>query len=420
MKIYTRILQFSTAAAVIVFILHSACSSVPGRKATLSDRAADLHARIVSIDSHTDTPLWMTREGFDIGADNSEAFPGSKVDLVRMENGGLDACFFAVFVGQGKRDSDAYEAVRKRATAMFDTIHHAIARYPDKAAIALDADDARRLKEEGKRAIFIGMENGYPIGMDLSLIETYYKMGARYITLCHTKNNDICDSSTDDEGPEHKGLSEFGAGVVREMNRLGIMVDLSHASDETFYDVLEISATPVIASHSCARAICDNPRNLDDGMLQALARNGGVIQMCILSSYVETPVPNPARDSAMQALREKYNNWQDLSDDELKAARQEWQEVNINYPRILSTVEKVVDHIDHIVKVAGIDHVGIGTDFDGGGAVSDCMDAGELKNITMELIRRGYSDEDIEKIWGGNLIRVMKQAEDHAAVMNKR
>jgi len=421
MKTYTRILQFSTAAAVIVFILHTAaCTSVPGHEATLSERAADLHARIVSIDSHTDTPLWMTREGFDIGADNSEAFPGSKVDLVRMENGGLDACFFAVFVGQGKRDADAYEAVRKRATAMFDTIHHAVGRYPDRAAIALYSDDARRLKEEGKRAIFIGMENGYPIGMDLSLIETYYDMGARYITLCHTKNNDICDFSTDDAGPEHNGLSEFGAGVVREMNRLGIMVDLSHASDKTFYDVLEVSATPVIASHSCARAICDNPRNLDDGMLKALARNGGVIQMCILSSYVETPAPNPARDSAMQALREKYNNWQDLSDDELKAARQEWQEVNINYPRILSTVAKVVDHIDHIVKVAGIDHVGIGTDFDGGGGVSDCMDAGELKNITMELIRRGYSDKDIEKIWGGNLIRVMKEAEDYAAVTNQR
>ncbi len=358
--------------------------------------------------------MWMTRESFDIGADNTESSKGSKVDLVRMQEGGLDAAFFAVFVGQGPRDEDGNAKVRERALIMFDTIHNAIGRNPEIAEIALSSMDAYRIEKEGKRAIFIGMENGYPIGKDISLVEDYYDRGTRYITLCHTRNNDICDSSSDREGPEHDGLSEFGEEVVEEMNRLGIMIDVSHASDASFYDILEASATPVIASHSCARAICDNARNLDDDMLRALAKNGGVIQMCILSSYVESPPPNPQRDSAMTALREKYNNWNGLSDEELANARKEWQELNVKFPRFLSTVAKVVDHIDHMVEVAGIDHIGIGTDFDGGGGVEGCYDVSEMGNITIELYKRGYSEEDIEKIWGKNLMRVLRQVEEYA------
>jgi membrane dipeptidase len=274
--------------------------------------------------------------------------------------------------------------------------------------------DAYRLEKEGKRAIFIGIENGYPIGNDISLIQDYYDRGARYITLCHTRNNDICDSSTDDNGPEHDGLSQFGEEVVKEMNRLGIMIDVSHASDASFYDVLQLSNTPVIASHSCARAICDNPRNLDDDMLRALADNGGVIQMCILSAYVEEPQPNPERDSARAALREKWNNWDNLSDEEMKLARKDWQDMNVQFPRKLSSVKKVVDHIDHMKEVAGIDHIGIGTDFDGGGGVEGCYDVSEMGNITIELVRRGYTEEEIEKIWGKNLMRVMSQVEEYA------
>ncbi|MCK5766346.1 MAG: dipeptidase, partial [Bacteroidales bacterium] len=337
-------------------------------------KAKEIHNNVLTIDSHMDTPMWMTREGFDIGVDNTESFRGSKVDLPRMQSGGLDAAFFAVFTGQGNRDEEGNAKVRVRALAMFDTIHNAIGRYPELAEVAFTSMDAYRLEKEGKRAIFIGMENGYPIGNDITLVQDYYERGTRYITLCHTRNNDICDSSTDKEGAEHDGLSEFGEEVVSEMNRLGIMIDLSHASDKSFYDVLAISATPVIASHSCARAICDNPRNLDDDMLKALTVNGGVIQMCILSAYVEEPAPNPQRDSAMTALREKYNNWEGLSDEELNSARKEWQELNVEFPRMLSTVEKVVDHIDHIIAITGIDHIGIGTDFDGGGGVEGCYD----------------------------------------------
>ncbi len=380
----------------------------------IETKANRIHEKVLTVDSHTDTPMWLDREGFDIAQDNSENFKSSKVDLSRMKEGGLDACFFAVFVGQGSRDEAGNAKARERALATFDTLHHTIGRNPQLASIALSADDAYDLEKQGKRAIFIGMENGYPIGRDLSLIEDYYKRGTRYITLCHSDNNDICDSSTDDDGPEHNGLSPFGEEVVKEMNRLGIMVDVSHASDSSFYDILEVSKTPVIASHSCARALCDNPRNLNDDMLRALAANGGVIQMCILSAYVEEPAPNPERDSARQALREKYNNWEDLDDETMKKAREEWQAMNEKYPRQLSTVAKVVDHIDHIVAVAGIDHVGIGTDFDGGGGVEGCNDVSEMGNITLELVKRGYTEQQIEKIWGKNLMRVLREVESYA------
>jgi membrane dipeptidase len=396
-----------------VFIL-TGCIQQPPTEEEIVAKAKEIHDRVLTIDSHTDTPMWLSREEFDLALDNSESSKGSKVDFVRMQEGGLDACFFAVFVGQSKRDEEGNLKARERAIAMFDSIHNAVNRNPEMAEIALNAMDAYRIEKLGKRAIFIGMENGYPVGNDLGLIEYYYDRGARYITLCHSKHNDICDSSSDKEPPEHGGLSAFGEEVVDEMNRLGIMVDVSHASDESFYDILEASATPVIASHSCARALCDSDRNLTDDMLVKLAENGGVIQMCILSAYVEEPEANPQRDSARAALRAKYPSWEDLSDEELIEARKDWQNMNAAFPRKMTDVSRVVDHIDHIVEVAGIDHVGIGTDFDGGGGVNGCLDASEMENITIELVKRGYTEEEIEKIWGKNLIRVMRQVEEYA------
>lgn len=377
-------------------------------------KAKEIHDNVLTIDSHMDTPMWMTREGFKISDDNSVSVKGSKVDLPRMEEGGLDAAFFAVFIGQGPRTDSGNNIAYQRAMILFDTLYAAIGRNTDKAEIARNSEDAYRIEKEGKRAIYIGMENGYPIGKDIDKLKEFYDLGTRYITLCHSRHNDICSSSSDKNPPEIVGLSEFGEEVVREMNQLGIMVDVSHASDESFYDILEVSEVPVIASHSCARYLCNSHRNLDDDMLKALAENGGVIQMCILSSYVEEPAPNPARDSAMTALREKYNNWENLSDEQLKSARSEWQQLNVDFPRFLSTVEKVVDHIDHIVAVAGIDHIGIGTDFDGGGGVEGCYDVSEMGNITLELVKRGYTEEEIEKIWGKNFMRVFRQVEEFA------
>lgn len=195
--------------------------------------------------------------------------------------------------------------------------------------------------------------------------------------------------------------------VVKEMNRMGMMIDVSHISDSAFYDVIALSSAPVIASHSCARACCDHPRNLSDDMLKALAQNGGVVQMCILSDYVKKPENFPQRDSAYDAIRVKFHDFKNLTPEEEEAADREWYAVDSIFPRQLATVSDAVDHIDHMVKIAGIDHVGIGTDFDGGGGLADCRDASELTNITVELVRRGYSEEQIRKIWGGNLMQVM-------------
>jgi len=203
-------------------------------------------------------------------------------------------------------------------------------------------------------------------------------------------------------------LSPFGVEVVKEMNRAGMMIDISHVSDSSFYDVIALTKVPVIASHSCSRAVCDNPRNLNDDMLLQLAKNGGVIQVCILSDYVKKPQPFPARDSAFQTLKVKYGNFNELSDDEADKAWEEREDIDSLFPRKLATVSDVADHIDHIVKVAGIDHVGIGTDFDGGGGLADCEDVSHLGKITLELVSRGYTEEEIRKIWGGNIMRVMR------------
>ncbi len=390
---------------VIVFMISGFSQNNTDKK--LIKKANRIHENVLTIDSHADTPLRLTRQGFDISKRNDPKETRSKVDFPRMKEGNLDGIFFAVFIGQGERNQEGNQKAKEKGLKIFDAIHQSINENPDMADLALSPDDAYRIEKDGKHAIFIGIENGYPIGNDLSLLNEYYDLGARYITLCHTKNNDICDSSTDTT--EHHGLSKFGEDVVKKMNDIGMMIDVSHISDEAFYDVIKISESPIIASHSCARAICDNPRNLDDNMLKKLAENGGVIQMCIFSEYVEEPQQNTEREAAQEAVRIKYKGFVDLTDEEMNNARKDWYAIDKKFPRKLTNVSRVVDHIDHIVKIAGIDHVGIGTDFDGGGGVEGCYDVSEMGNITLELVRRGYSKNEIEKIWGGNLMRVFRE-----------
>ncbi len=398
-----------TGIFIFVFCTLSAFAAKSGKEDRLQKKAARIHAKAFTIDSHNDTPMWFTDSAYQFGINHANMRPRNRVDIPRMEAGGLDAAFFAVFIGQGERNPEGNQKALDQALETFQAIHRNVIINSEKAVIALSSEDGPAIASQNKRAIYIGVENGYPIGNDLYNIDRFHKLGARYITLCHSSNNDICDSSTDTT--EHNGVSDFGKKVIAEMNRLGVMVDVSHISDKSFYDVLELSKAPVIASHSCARALCDNPRNLNDDMLRALAAKDGVIQMCILSSYVKTPLPNPVRDSARKALRTKYREFKGLSDEEMSNARREWYEVDENFPQILATVKDVVDHIDHIVKVAGVSHVGIGTDFDGGGAVEGCEDVSEMGNITLELVRRGYSEKEIKMIWGGNLMRVMRKTE---------
>jgi len=376
-----------------------------------TDKVSQFHQQLLTLDSHTDTPLRLSRSAFDIGIKNDARNGGGKIDFPRMKEGGLDAVFFAVFIGQGDRDEASNLKAKQQALKIFDDIDLALDTYPEMASLALASNDAERLNKEGKLAIFIGVENGYPVGKDIQMVETLYNRGARYITLSHSYNNDICDSSTDDKGPEHGGLSPFGEEVVGEMNRLGMMVDVSHISDEAFFDVIKLTKQPVIASHSNARAICDHHRNMTDEMLLALKENGGVAQLCVLSNYVKTMPENPVRDSAFAAVRQKYNGFKDLDDTQMQQAREAWYATDQQFPAELASVADLVDHVDHIVNLIGIDYVGIGTDFDGGGALSDCYDVSEIENITRELLRRGYSELDIQKIWSGNFLRVFAAVE---------
>jgi membrane dipeptidase len=396
-----------------ILLISAGCLSDEAR---INKRVEKIHKSIMTVDTHCDTPMRMARHYFDLGKRHDDGC----IDFIRMKEGGLNAEFFGVFTSQGPRNPEEFEKVNRKAVAVFDSIHANIDRNSDIAGLALSPDDAERLWKEGKIAAFIGVENGYPIGTDLSKVEDYYKRGARYITLCHSFNNDICDSSTDPAGPEHNGLSPFGISVVTEMNRLGMMVDVSHISDKSFYDVLQVTKAPVIASHSSCRALCESPRNLTDDMLQALKKNGGVIQICILSSYLKQPEPNPEFDSLMAALKTRWNNiGHELTEDEKEQRWNEMSALRDKYEK-LATVEDAVNHIQHVVDVIGVDYVGIGTDFDGGGGIDGCRDVSQMKNITRELVRRGFSNEDIAKIWGGNAMRVLRKAEAVSREMQQK
>ena len=277
--------------------------------------------------------------------------------------------------------------------------------------LALNPDDAYSLEKEGKRAIFIGIENGYPIGNDISNVETYYNKGVRYITLVHSSNNDLADSATDPSGPEHNGISNLGSEVIKEMNRLGIMVDVSHGSDKVFYDAIKISKAPIIATHSNARSITNHKRNMTDDMLKLISKNGGVIQLTMLANYLREPSPNATAEKLKSKLLSEMKSVDQMTNQDKDNMRKFLQEIDEKYPIAPATLKHVVNHIDHIVRIAGIDHVGIGCDFDGGGGIQGVFDVSQVMNITIELVKRGYTEEQITKIWGGNLIRVFNEVQ---------
>jgi len=378
---------------------------------SLAAKARAIHDRVLTVDTHCDTASRLSGSTWDIGVRHEPGERASgKIDLPRMAEGGLDVEFFAVFVGQGERTEQGYMKAKDWALKALAAIQAMCDKYPNLVGLALTPDDAYRFEKEGRRAAFIGMENGYPVGKTLSNLGDYYKLGVRYVTLCHSRDNDICDSSTDRQDIEDRGLSDFGREVVADCNRLGMMVDISHASDKSFFDVLKVTKAPIIASHSSCRALCDSPRNLSDEMIRALARNGGVIQICFLSGYVRTPKPNPEREKALKELQAKYGARRDIQDEAVrKKAMEEYEALNAQYPEEKATVKELVDHIEHVIKLVGIDYVGIGTDFDGGGGVEGCDDVSEMFRVTEELVRRGYTEKEIAKIWGGNIMRVFRR-----------
>jgi membrane dipeptidase len=385
-------------------LLSFACT--PGEKAAPSDadlvaRAREIHERTLTIDTHDDIEDDFAGAVDPLNADR-------QVTLEKMRAGGLDVVFFIVYVGQGERTPDGYAQARAGAMAKFAAIHRmADEMYPDRVEIAYHPDDVERIVGSGKLATVIGMENGFIIGKDLSLLKTYYDLGGRYLTLAHQGHNDIADSSTPSERlgdaeEEHGGLSPFGEEVVAEMNRLGIMVDVSHISKKAALDAMRVSKAPVIASHSSTRALADVPRNMDDETLLALKENGGVMQTVALGGYVKT---RPEFDAARRTLWEElgidgYAAFRAMSDEQRAAYDLKIAELEAQWP-----AANVSDFVDHI------DHVGISSDFDGGGGVVGWNDASESFNVTLELVRRGYSEEDIAKLWGGNLLRAWRDVE---------
>ena len=404
------------------FFLTNSCNENIKRKDSkteteeeLIERALRIHKKVLTLDTHADTPLRMIQPGFDMAERHDPNETGSKVDYPRMKEGGLDAIFFAAFVAQDIRNEQGNDRAKALCLQMIDSIITSTERNSDIVGLALNPKDAYELEKEGKRAIYIGIENGYPIGNDVSNVEEFYNKGVRYITLVHSSNNDIADSATDPNGSEHGGISDLGVEVINEMNRLGIMVDVSHGSDSLFYDAIKYSKAPIIASHSNARSVTNHRRNMSDEMLRLIAENGGVVQLTMLADYLRENPVNEERDNALSALREKANASRNLTDEQRAKLRKSLQKIYEKYPAPPATVSHVVDHIDHIIKIAGIDHVGIGCDFDGGGGIQGVFDASEVMNITIEMVKRGYSESDIEKIWGGNLIRVFEEVQELAA-----
>jgi membrane dipeptidase len=410
MRSINQTLRFFPLAFIALLLFQAGCQPEL-QEENLAARARKIHDRVLTVDTHCDTASRLLDGNWDIGVRHEPGQRGSgQIDLPRLAEGGLDAEFFAVFVGQGERTEQAYARAKEQALLELDAIRAMCVKYPNLVGLALTPDDAYRLEKAGRRAAFIGMENGYPIGKTLSNLEEYYKLGVRYVTLCHSGDNDICDSSTDDQDPEDHGLSEFGREVVAACNRLGLMIDISHASDKSFADVLKVTRAPVIASHSSCRAICDSPRNLSDEMIRALAANGGVIQICFLSDYIRTPKPNPERDKAFQELRAKYGPRREIKDEAVrKKLWEEYEALNEKYPEEKATVSELVNHIEHVIQLVGVDYVGIGTDFDGGGGLADCDDVSQMFRVTEELVRRGHPEQEIAKIWGGNIMRVFRR-----------
>jgi len=371
----------------------------------VSARAKQIHDRAIVIDTHDDTTQRLL---FDKTFDIAVRQKNGNIDIPRMREGGLDGLFFSIWVPSDVTGAPAV----KTATALIESVHKAVKAHPNDLVLATTAADVRRAAAEHKIAALMGMEGGHMINDDLGQLRKYAADGVRYLTLTHFKNNNWADSSTDKA--QHNGLTPFGKDVVRELNKLGMMVDISHVADKTFYDALEVSKAPVIASHSSCRAIANHPRNMTDDMLRALARNGGVVMInyhvAFLSEEFRVASEKRSGDvvASNAAMAKKCGGNEACATME---SEREDHEAMRKGELPMVTWEKIVEHIDHAVKVAGADHVGLGSDFDGATMPFGMEDASKLPKITDALLKKGYSESDIDKILGGNILRVMEQVE---------
>lgn len=422
--------------ALLFLLASTACSqddNVTETEPDLVARARGIHERVITLNTHND----ISTANFTADRNYTMAL-STQVNLPNMEAGGFDVSWMVVFVGQGDLTPERYGDAHRQALAKFEAVHRLTEQIaPDRIELALTSDDVRRIIAAGKKVAMIGVENAYPIGTDLSNIELFHEMGARYMSLAHNGHSQFADSNTGerDEVWLHGGLSELGRKAIAEMNRLGIMIDLSHPSKESNMQALALTRAPVIASHSAARAVGDVSRNLDDEQLMALKENGGVVQTVAFQSYVN-PEKNQAHRDALDKLEKSVAEEMGfelmgrrarfgLSDSDREAydiavrpvqeaidARVD-AEVNSIAPPV--DVSDLADHIDYLVNLIGLEHVGISSDFDGGGGVEGWNDAAETFNVTLELVRRGYTEQQIGMLWSGNLLRVLDEVQAVAA-----
>jgi membrane dipeptidase len=438
-------------AAALAAVL--AMAGLSAQDDAIAAKARAIHERVMTLDTHDDiNPANFTT------ACNYTQDLGNQVNLPKMIKGGLDAVFFVVYVGQGDLTPEGYANAYKQAIEKFDAIHRLTKEIaPDKIGLALTAAEARSIYKSGRKVAFIGVENGYPLGEDLGRIKEFYDRGARYLSLAHNGHSQLSDSNTGEaQGWKWNGLSPLGKQAIAELNRVGIMIDISHPSKESMMQTLALTKAPIIASHSSVRKLANHSRNLDDEQLLALKKNGGVMQTVAFSSYVKIAADSPERAAALAELRKEFGLPENtplggggrgagarggqganpctpaqagagggggrgagrggplnaLSDERRADLQRKLADVNAKFPPpARATVKDFVDHIDYAVKLIGIDHVGISSDFDGGGGVEGWNGADETFNVTLELVRRGYTEAQIEKLWSGNLLRVMDQVQ---------
>jgi microsomal dipeptidase-like Zn-dependent dipeptidase len=371
------------------------------QKTDLMEKARKIHERVLTLDTHDDINVKYFTDNLNYSMDTE-----TQVNLPKMRAGSLDVAWFIVYTGQGELTEQGYKKAADNAQAKFDAIHRLVKEYaPNKIGLAVSYKDVDSLRKMGKKVAMIGVENAYPIGEDLNEVKRYYDLGARYMSLAHNGHNQFSDSNTGefDNTTKYNGISELGKKVIDSMNYYGIMVDISHPSKEAIRQTIAHSKTPIIASHSGARALSDHPRNLDDEQLQWVKENGGVIQTVALALFI-----NKEKHEKYKNALEALGNQTDA--EALKALKKEFPQVD---------VADFVDHIDYVKNKIGIDHVGISSDFDGGGGIEGWKDASETFNVTLELVKRGYTEEEISKIWSGNLLRVLKEVADVASELQK-
>ena len=409
---------------ICVLSIVSCAEKKEKKEETTLEKAQRIHEEVITIDTHNDINV----KNFTDSVNYSQRLD-TQINLPKMEEGGLDVTWLIVYTGQDTLTDEGYAKAKENAMSKFEAIHKLCEEIaPDQIELALNSADVKRIVESGKKVAMIGVENAYPIGLDMDQFKVYHDLGARYISLAHNGHSQFSDSNTGEADDEwlHNGLSDLGKEAVAEMNRLGIMIDVSHPSKEAIKQMISLSKAPIIASHSSARALCGHSRNLDDEQLLMMKENGGVVQTVAFSSYLNTE-KHEARAAFMKSIYQQVadsldiawyerSQFSSLSDVE-KAAFMD------NYPKVLKigkeiaetnsdapeavNVSDFVDHIDYMVKLIGIDHVGISSDFDGGGGIEGWNDASETFNVTLELVNRGYTQEEIEKLWGGNLLRVL-------------